>query len=64
MYNLTRHIYGYENIGSMIGVATLSGFLTYNNTDTKGYTKILGGGLLIESQLAVNLKYLPEGDQF
>ena len=32
-------MYTYKNdtIGSMIGMATLNGLLTYNNTDTNGY---------------------------
>ena len=37
--NLLTYIYIYKNdtIGSMIGVATLNGLLTYNNIDTNGY---------------------------
>ena len=39
IYNLLTYIYIYKNdtIGSMIGIATLNGLLTYNNTDTNGY---------------------------
>ena len=43
MYNLTRDNSGYDAIGSMIGTATQISLLTYNSTDTKGYTKILAG---------------------
>ena len=34
-------IYGYDTIGSMIGMATLNGLLAYNYTGTKGCTKTL-----------------------
>ena len=39
IYNLLTYIYIYKNdtIGSMIGMATLNGLLTCNNTDTNGY---------------------------
>ena len=42
MYNLTKHIYGYD-IGSMTGMATLNRLLTYDDANTKGCTKILVG---------------------
>ena len=35
IYNITKHIYINDTIGSMIGMAALT------NTDTKGYTKFL-----------------------
>ena len=41
MHNLTKHIYRYDSIGSVIGMATLNDLLMYNKTDTKYYTIIL-----------------------
>ena len=41
MYNLPKFIYKNDTTGSMIGMPTLNGFSTNNNTDTKGCTKVL-----------------------
>ena len=50
IYNLLTYIYINKNdtIGSMIGMATLNGLLTYNNTDANGYNWILVGPLFRE----------------
>ena len=48
---LSKHSYGYDTIRSMTGMTTLSGLLTYNNTDTKGYTKDTGGPSLSRTSL-------------
>ena len=41
IYNLTKHIYINDTIESMIGMANLIGLYHKNNTDNKGYTKVL-----------------------